>query len=273
MTAPAKENLIIFTDLDGTILDHETYSYAEALPALSRLKQSKIPLILASSKTAAEIIPLRAELGFSHCEAIVENGSGILEAGSDDQGSGEGYQRIQQILDRLPPRLRRQYQGFSDWSAEEVSVRTGLSLAEASRAKQRRFSEPGLWLGNEASRGEFVTSIKAEGLTVLQGGRFMTLSFGGNKAERLVEIAKRYSTAGAEPFTVALGDAENDVAMIEAARLGIIIPNPAHGGIPRLDGEATGRVIRAPSSGPEGWNQVITSLLDQWQGIQEKEFG
>lgn len=273
MTAPAIENLIIFTDLDGTLLDHETYSHAEALPALNRLKQLEIPLILASSKTAAEIIPLRAELGFCHCEAIVENGSGILEAGNGDQGAGEGYQRIRQILDTLPAGLRDRYEGFSDWSAEEVSARTGLTLAQAQMAKQRRFSEPGLWLGNEADREKFVAAINAHGLSALQGGRFMTLSFGGNKAERMVEIARRYSTAVGDRFTVALGDAENDVAMIEEARLGVIIPNPAHGGIPRLDGEDTGQVIRAPFAGPKGWNQVITSLLDQWQGIQETKFG
>jgi len=273
VTAPAIEKLIVFTDLDGTLLDHETYSHAAALPALNRLKQLEIPLILASSKTAAEIIPLRAELGFSRCEAIVENGAGVLEASSDDQSSGEGYQRIRQILDRLPPGLRIQYRGFSDWSAEEVSGRTGLSLAQAQMAKQRRFSEPGLWLGNEADREKFVAAINAHGLSALQGGRFMTLSFGGNKAERMVEIARRYSAVAGNPFTVALGDAENDVAMIERARLGVIIPNPAHGGIARLDGEATGRIIRAPSAGPEGWNQVILSLLDKWQKLQETALG
>ncbi|WP_290887861.1 HAD-IIB family hydrolase [Hoeflea sp.] len=269
MTAPAIENPIIITDLDGTLLDHETYSYAEALPALNRLKQLGIPLILASSKTAAEIAPLRAELGFSHCEAIVENGSGILEAGNYEQGAGENYQQILQILNSLPPDLRRQYQGFSDWSAEEVSARTGLSLNQAAMAKQRRFSEPGLWLGNEADREEFIASIAARGLSALQGGRFTTLSFGGNKAQRMMELARRHSSDAGEPFTVALGDARNDVAMIESARLGVIIPNPAHGGIPQLEGEVTGRVIRAPSPGPKGWNQAITSLLDQWQTIQE----
>ena len=34
VTAPAIEKLIVFTDLDGTLLDHETYSHAAALPAL-----------------------------------------------------------------------------------------------------------------------------------------------------------------------------------------------------------------------------------------------
>lgn len=266
-------NLIVFTDLDGTLLDHETYSYAEALPALTRLKALGIPLVLASSKTAAEIIPLRAALGFSHCEAIVENGSGILKAGEADEGSGEAYHQIRQMLEELPPGLRSQYQGFSDWTAEEVSARTGLTLAEADKAKQRWFSEPGVWLGNEAARQEFADAVKAKGLSVQQGGRFMTLSFGGNKAERMLEIARRYRTADEPHFTVALGDAGNDVAMIEQADMGVIIPNPEHEGIPRLDGEASGRIIRAASTGPTGWNKAITMLLDQRQKTGETGFG
>ena len=172
--------------------------------------------------------------------------------------------------------MRIQYRGFSDWSAEEVSGRTGLSLAQAQMAKQRRFSEPGLWLGNEADREKFVAAINAHGLSALQGGRFMTLSFGGNKAERMVEIGQAlFRRGGGTRSRWRFGDAENDVAMIERARLGVIIPNPAHGGhCAGLNGEATGRIIRAPSAGPEGWNQVILSLLDKWQEASgETAFG
>ena len=261
VTAPEISNLIVFTDLDGTLLDHDTYSCAEANPALDRLRALKIPLILASSKTAAEIIPLRTELGLIDCEAIVENGAGVLEAHNGGQGSDEIYQQIRKALNDLPTELRSQYQGFSDWSTEEVAKRTGLTAADAAKAKQRRFSEPGLWLGNQAGREDFVASINAKGLSALQGGRFLTLSFGGNKAERMAEIVRRHSMGSQKPFSVALGDAQNDVAMIEQADLGIIIPNPSHGGIPRLQGETSGQIIRAPYAGPRGWNETIMSLL------------
>ncbi len=262
VSAPNIENMIVFSDLDGTLLDHQTYSHAEANAALDQLHQLNIPLILASSKTAAEIIPLRAELGFAHCEAIVENGSGILE-GQDGTGDSEDkYQLIRQALDQLPPRLRCRYQGFGDWRAEEVSERTGLSLSDAENAKTRRFSEPGLWLGDEEEKGDFVVALSESGLTVQQGGRFMTLSFGGNKAERMLEIASRYAKCGENPFIVALGDANNDLAMIEQADLGVIIPNPAHRGLPRCPGEASGQIIRAKSAGPKGWNETIMSLLN-----------
>ena len=263
VNGPEAESLIVFSDLDGTLLDHRTYSHAAAAPALERLRQLRVPLILASSKTAAEIIPLRRELGFDACKAIVENGSGILEAHGENGSTESRYLLIRQVLDRLPASLRAQYRGFADWSAEQVSELTGLSLAEAENARKRRFSEPGLWLGSEEDKASFVEAATAMGLTAQQGGRFLTLSFGGNKAERMMEIAARHAQAGRKPFVVALGDAPNDLAMIEQADLGVIIPNPAHSGIPHCKGEATGRIIRAGTAGPKGWNQVIMSLLDR----------
>lgn len=262
MTTPLISNLIVFTDLDGTLLDHETYAHAEAEPALGQLRNLGIPLILASSKTAAEIIPLRAQLDFSHCEAIVENGSGILEPYDDGRQSDDSYQRLRRVLNQLPGKLRGQYQGFGDWTADEVSKRTGLPLEDAENARIRRFSEPGIWLGSDRDRNEFISAAQAAGLTVQQGGRFLTLSFGGNKAQRMMEIVKRRSKAGKTAFVVALGDAQNDVAMIEQADLGVIIPNPAHQQLPRLDREAAGHIIRATSAGPAGWNEVIMSLLE-----------
>ena len=72
--------LIVFSDLDGTLLDHDSYGYDAAAAALAALRARNIPLILCSSKTAAELVPLRAELGFENCAAIVENGAGILAA-------------------------------------------------------------------------------------------------------------------------------------------------------------------------------------------------
>lgn len=47
--------LLIFTDLDGTLLDHESYDFTPARPMLARLAAMRAPVVLASSKTAAEI--------------------------------------------------------------------------------------------------------------------------------------------------------------------------------------------------------------------------
>lgn len=255
--------MIVFSDLDGTLLDHETYSFDAAKPALGRLKSEGHILVLASSKTAAEIAPLRDAMGFSHCPAIVENGAGLLEAG-DSGGADDrsAHDDVLAALSGLPSRLRSRFEGFSDWDVAEVARRTGLSLEEAEKAAMRRFSEPGIWSGSDADLEEFVVLLSQSGITGARGGRFFTLSHGSTKASQMDAIVAMYPDAGGDPKIVALGDAPNDIPMLEKADLGIIIANRAHAGIGPLQGEAAGTIIRSVELGPEGWNEEMLRVLD-----------
>jgi len=70
-------NILVFTDLDGTLLDSDTYSYKSALPALKLIKNKKIPLIFCSSKTKSEIEMYRKRIG-NDDPFISENGGGIF---------------------------------------------------------------------------------------------------------------------------------------------------------------------------------------------------
>lgn len=249
--------LVVFTDLDGTLLDHEDYSHEAAHPALARLRAAGVPVILASSKTAAEIAPLRAELGLSDHPAIVENGAGLLEPGAEAPGDRGRYDELRAALDRLPASIRAAFQGFGDWDLGMIARRTGLPRVEAELAAQRRHSEPGLWRGSSAQKQAFLGTLAAAGITAREGGRFLTLSFGGTKASRMAEIAARYGS----PFTVALGDAPNDVEMLETADLGIVVANPSRPALPPLAGEAEGRIVRIDAPGPKGWNAGMERVI------------
>ncbi|WP_321367179.1 HAD-IIB family hydrolase [uncultured Celeribacter sp.] len=256
-TAP---RLIVFSDLDGTLLDHDSYSWAAADPALQEMKRLGLPLILASSKTAAEIAELRSEMGFDHAPAIVENGAGILAPGTGALSDRTAYDAILNALADLPKELRQYYTGFSDWTVEEVAQNTGLPLAQATLAAQRQFSEPGLWSGSGEDLSRFEAALKDKGIHARQGGRYLTLSFGATKADRMADIIADYSP---RPVTMALGDAPNDVEMIAAADHGVVVRNSHGPGIPILPGEATGRITRTEAPGPEGWNIAVLSRIAQ----------
>ncbi|WP_295810058.1 mannosyl-3-phosphoglycerate phosphatase [uncultured Nitratireductor sp.] len=259
----ARRSFVVFSDLDGTLLDHETYAFDAARPALERLRTEGHHLILASSKTAAEVMPIRQAVGFPHCPAIVENGAGILPPGDETGGvPASEHERLIHVLKALPFELRRYFSGFSDWDAAEVASRTGLSMESAVRAKQRLFSEPGFWSGTEAGFDAFCTALKKRGVTVQKGGRFVTLSFGGTKGVRVRELLARYRLAEEMPVSVALGDAPNDVAMLQAVDIGIVIPNPAHAGLARFSPSAGGVLRWADLAGPNGWNEEILALLN-----------
>src|SRR5207253_11339070 len=70
--APSRLRVVLFTDLDGTLLDAATYRYDAARPALDRLRECRIPLIICTSKTRAEVDYLRRELD-NRDPFIVEN--------------------------------------------------------------------------------------------------------------------------------------------------------------------------------------------------------
>lgn len=249
--------LIVFTDLDGTLLNHHDYSWTAASPALEKLRALSIPVIIASSKTAAEIAPLRQNIGFADCPAIVENGAGLLPektAASDTTGD---YPRLRAALDMLPGSLRALFRGFGDMTDAEVQKITGLPAQGATLARQRTFSEPGVFDGDATQEATFVEALQEVGIHARRGGRFLTLSFGGTKADRMGEIAARYGS----PAIVALGDAPNDVEMLQTAHHGFVITNPDSTPLPRLDGESDGRICRSEKPGPEGWNACILKLL------------
>ncbi len=138
----------------------------------------------------------------------------------------------------------------------QVAAITGLSPEAAALARQRHFSEPGLWQGTAEDRAAFLDALSELGIAARSGGRFLTLSFGATKAGRMAEIAARY---GAETV-IALGDAPNDREMLEAATCGVVIRNDHGPGLPELDGEAAGRIRRSALPGPEGWNAAILDL-------------
>lgn len=248
--------LIVFTDLDGTLLDHHSYSYSAAMPAIRTLRDRGIPLVLASSKTAAEIAPLRAELGFSDTPAIVENGAGVLKAGADPADDNSAYLKLRQALDALPRNLRQGFEGFGDWTADQVTQHTGLAPQAAALARLRCFSEPGLWTGTDVGRDAFIAALTDAGIVAREGGRFLTLSFGGTKADQMAAIRRDYGN----PFAMALGDAPNDIEMLQAADRGIIIANPDRAPLPPLPGEATGQ-IRRYGAGPEGWRAAVEDMI------------
>ena len=254
-----RPTLMIFSDLDGTLLDHETYDWSPAAPALAALAEMGAPVVLASSKTAPEIARLRAAMGLSHWPAIVENGAGLLPPERDDAPDCADHARLRAALETLPEALRASFEGFTDMDAARVAEVTGLPPEDAARARTRAFSEPGLWHGDDATRAAFIDALDAQGIAAVMGGRFLTLSHGADKADRLRELAQAYEPAQ----TVALGDAPNDIGMLSAADHGVVIANPASPEIPALPGEDAGRVTRTVDTGPLGWNSAILSLLDQ----------
>lgn len=241
--------LLILTDLDGTLLDHETYDFAPAQPMLARLAHAQVPVILASSKTAAEIAFWQERLGLGAWPAIVENGAALHDGAQDDSA----YRRIRAAL----AGLRAPFCGFGAMSTAEIAAVTGLSPAQAALAQQRQHTEPGLWSGTDEELAHFCAALDAQGITVRRGGRFLTLGWGGSKAGWIPALRARFRP----DVVIALGDAPNDAEMIAAADRGVIVRNDHGPGLPPMPGESHGRILRSTASGPAGWAEGLGRIL------------
>src|ERR687896_1932995 len=69
---------VVFTDIDGTLVDINTAEYGKKTNELIRImKEKNIPLILTSAKTRLEQNKIREDLGLTD-PFIVENGGAIV---------------------------------------------------------------------------------------------------------------------------------------------------------------------------------------------------
>lgn len=268
--------MLVFTDLDGTLLDAATYSFEPAREALAALRDRNIPLILVSSKTKAEMEAIRLSLGNVH-PFVVENGGGVFipvglfHVRVPDATPRRGYQVVE--LGTAYAGLRRTLKeiarvsgfgvrGFGDMSVAEIAERTGLNLSEAAAAKQREFDEPFVLDGPSERIEEFRRQAETRGLRCTAGGRFHHLlgrNDKGSACRLLIDCYRRqFQEHQGSLMTVAVGDSLNDLPMLAVADRPVLVQKPDGSYEPdiRLPG-----LILAPGIGPVGWNRAILDLL------------
>lgn len=253
------EDVIIYSDLDGTLLDHDTYRFDAAQVALDQIKKREIPLILCSSKTAPEIMALQQAIGLDQ-PFIAENGAGIYLMGGGNAGLCKEFATSREIVQQQLNDLRNlgfRFSGFNDWGPAGIAEATGLPLSKAILASQRDFSEPIRWEDTEEQLNLFLRELKTRGLIAAQGGRFLTIAGESDKGTAMRWLTERLTNR--EPVTViALGDSPNDVSMLNAADIAILIRSDRSESL-HIQGPHT--TIRTRLSGPAGWAEALLPIL------------
>ncbi len=254
----------MFTDLDGCLLDHDTYAFEQALPVLSRLKALAIPVIFTSSKTAAELHELQKQIGVFD-PFISENGGavwlpndwlGVAAAGelvTFTANRTSALEILHQYADQF------QFRSFSDLGVEGVREHTGLDAASARRALDRQCTQPLLWQDTPEALERLRELLVPHDLTLTAGGRFVHAAPPVCKADGMRFICERMRAHQHDPgTTIAIGDSPIDLQMLECADLAIVQPQP--------DGRfairpTNPRCIEAVQSGPDGWASAVSSAL------------
>ena len=267
-----KRVILIFTDLDGSLLDHEGYSYENALTALAIIRARSIPLVFATSKTRAEVVSLQEDMVIRE-PFIAENGGGIFFPrgyrgfripGAVERGPhtlialGRSYAEIRRFVEARKARFA--IRGAGDLSLEELVGLTGLSQDQARLARQREFTEPFL-LDDDTELAALREEALAAGLKITRGGRFHHLigieQDKGRAVRRVAEIFR--DNMSEELLTVGIGDRPDDFPMLSAVDIPVLMPHPD--GL--YEDLTLPNLLRAPCPGSLGWNEAVKGILDR----------
>jgi len=262
---------LIFTDLDGTLMNHHDYSFSGASTALALVEERKVPLIIATSKTFSEVKKIQNELGIS-APCIVENGAGVfipsscVLANEDWHKEEDDWIKVSHSKSYLESRLflnsmKDEYglRGFGDMELEEVIDLTGLKVEQAKDACKRDFTEPFI-IEDEQKIVSLTQEANALGFDIVKGGRFFHLiTIYQDKSKAMKSLKLLYEEYFKQAFkTIALGDSRNDFSMLEEADFGILIPRSDGTYAPLI----TPDLIKAPFPGSKGWNSAVLGVLD-----------
>jgi mannosyl-3-phosphoglycerate phosphatase len=275
---------LVFTDLDATLLDSDTYSWAPATDALEALKERRASIVLVSSKTFAEMEPLHDELRLND-PFVVENGGGIvfrselpiarqlqaLGKATDSVLKGDllmlplgvRYDHLVTALAEISLETGIPLKGFATMSVDEVASLTGLGISEAERAKLRDFDEPFVIPDRADMPQDLIEAVaKQRGLTAVQGGRFWHLIGHEGKGRAVSLLIEAFRRQHSEVITIGLGDSPNDYPFLELVDIPVVL-GAAHRGI--ILPESLKKARLTSETGPTGWNGAILAWLSEAQ--------
>ena len=269
------QQILVFTDLDGTLIDHDTYDFKEARPALGQLRARSIPVIICSSKTRAEIEVYRRRMGL--CDPfIAENGGAVFvprhaldlrDISSVEKSTyhvvelGVPYADLCTIWREIKRKKNFRMKGFSEMTIEEIAAWTGLPLEEVRLAARREYSEPFVFSDTPAQFRLLASLLQRKGLRITRGGRFYHMTGPNDKGKAVEILRKAYANTYPERriWAAGLGDSANDIPMLSHVDMPIVIRKKT-GEWERIHGIEP--VLYSDKAGPRGWAEAIHTILN-----------
>lgn len=263
---------LVFTDLDGTLIDHHSYSPALAKQALSQLADNGIPVIFCSSKTFAEQWHLQQTLGIRH-PFIIENGSAIAIPKGYFPFLSENIQHISdshdlvvsvkknaadiaKALEAINELFQVNLYGYAKSSDKVIAEMTGLKGRAIHRAKNRWFTES---LFSVSTDPKALHALELFGLCASQGGRFLTVQDHQVDKGKAVRIVTEYYRRlwQEDPLTIGIGDSPNDEPLLTAVNKPFLVQK-ANGDWCKIEVEG---LTRLQTAGPRGFQEMTKMIL------------
>jgi len=270
LSNPTDARTVIFTDLDGTLLDPFTYSYVVAMPLVARLRSRGIPIIFCSSKTRVEQEVYRRKLGIED-PFIVENGGAIfINRGYFPFACeynrvvgdyhvielGMPYGEVRKKLKEINEKNNLAIRGFGDMDAVAIANLTGLDVESAKLAKEREYEET---LNLEVKEPDIKFILKKIGEAGLQwnrGSRFYSASGKSDKGQATKIVIKLLEKKLGKIKTIGIGDSFNDVPMLSEVDFPVLVQKPGN----YWEEIDLQNLYRVSGVGPQGWVRAVEEL-------------
>ena len=273
------KSYLIFSDLDGTFLHHQNYSYGKNDLVIKKLKKNNHQIIFNSSKTFSEIKLILKKFKLTMMPFSCENGATLYFPKTvfkkiKKSQSFEDYWKINltnknslkwyKILKKLKKDFH--FELICDLSKNDL-----LKLTNLKNIKQmlnREASQLIIWKDSKKNFNEFSKMIKFNYKGSLnQGGRFVQISSPCNKRIATKEICHIYHETFHDkyyqPF-LALGDNENDRDMLNFAKHACVIKNKYS--TPIKLNSLKKNVFYSQKEAPWGWQESLMSLDKKLNG-------
>jgi mannosyl-3-phosphoglycerate phosphatase len=272
---------LIFTALEGALVDPRTDSFAGAEEALSELDRRKIAFVLLTSRTREQIEPLRRKLGHNH-PFVTENGGGIFfpdgyfslripgavrTARYLSIAQGRPYAEVCEALDDIAEECAVGVAGFHHMSLREIADNTGLRPRNAELARAREFDEPFYFTSaDDKAIARFVETARERGFDTRRGSTFWHISARCDAARAVRSLAQLFREATHIKLRlVGIGGGEEDLAWLRAVDLAILLPDSREAAKPSENlQENPGRtrtIVMGDAPGPAGWNKAILNII------------
>jgi mannosyl-3-phosphoglycerate phosphatase len=214
---------VLITDVDGCLLAPDDPAGGaitdEVRETLSALRRHRVLVILASSKTDAELIALQHDLGIKG-PRIVENGSALRGTGSKDRSGSLEWPAFDHLLRAALASCGLDTARLSSVATAEAERITGLKGNALARARRREFTDTLLVKLDEGQRACLIDQLRTAGLSLQRGTRFETVT--GSSASKGEALG--WWLSGQPPVrTVGIGDGLNDLPFLVRVDRGILL--------------------------------------------------
>ncbi|MDR0462990.1 MAG: DUF1905 domain-containing protein [Pseudomonadales bacterium] len=269
-------NKLLLTDLDGTLLNRNDFSFADATSVLHELKKQNLPMLFVTSKTKSEVTDLIGQIGdWNNLGFIPECGGAIFVRpqsfldsilSSNIEFKKQGiwhiyneqpirYSELSLLIKKTALKSELQIKTISDLTHEELISITHLKYDQIQKMKDRQYQEGFLILSDEKTKecnfDSFQKHLIVQKVKVNHGGIFYQASYftKSDQVELIKNIIRKNDTS---VQLIGFGDSPSDLEFLSLCDQAYYthdadFPN----------------IITVKQLGAKNWSQIVLKLISK----------